>query len=64
MRKDKSGTKAGRRDFLKLASVGAVAAGVAGVAGREAAAESETETKGAGYRLTHHVKKVYELARF
>ena len=64
MRKDTNKTKPGRRDFLKLASIGAVAAGVAGVTGPEAKAEAEAEAKGSGYRLTHHVKKVYELARF
>ncbi len=65
MRKDTDRTKPGRRDFLKLASIGAVAAGVAGVAGRKAEAEPDAGTAGSGsYRLTHHVKKVYELARF
>ncbi len=64
MRKDTSRTKPGRRDFLKLASIGAVAAGVAGVTGREVVAEPDTGTRHSGYRLTHHVKKVYELARF
>ncbi len=64
MRKDSSRTKPGRRDFLKLASIGAVAAGVAGVAGRKAEAEPDAGAQRSGYRLTHHVKKVYELARF
>ncbi len=64
MRKDTNKAKPGRRDFLKLASIGAVAAGVAGVTGQKAEAKPDAEEKRSGYRLTHHVKKVYELARF
>jgi hypothetical protein len=53
--------KAGRRrQFLKLASLGAV---VAGQSQRPAQA-AEPETEGKGYRETEHVRKVYELARF
>ena len=52
-----------RRDFLKLASVGATAAGAAAVAGggAEAADKSATEL---GYRETDHVKKYLESCRF
>jgi hypothetical protein len=60
--------EAGRRGFLKLASLGAAAgaAGVAATGGAPAAAASEAAppTGRRGYRETPHVKKVYELARF
>ena len=57
--------KAGRRDFLKLASLGAVAGGVAMAAGQKAAeADEAVSDTSAGYRETEHVKKYYELARF
>ncbi len=57
--------KAGRRDFLKLASLGAVAGGVAMAAGQtRAEADEAVSDTSAGYRETEHVKKYYELARF
>jgi hypothetical protein len=57
--------KAGRRDFLKLASLGAVAGGVAMAAGQTSAeADEAVSDTSAGYRETEHVKKYYELARF
>jgi hypothetical protein len=66
MRRDQKEAKpAARRDFLKLASLGAVAGTVAAAAGAERTAEAaESQPGGKGYRETAHVKKVYELARF
>ena len=66
MSSDQDGKTAPRRQFLKLASLGAVAGTVAAAAGasdREAAAAAPEPT-GEGYRETAHVKRVYELARF
>ncbi|MDX1541879.1 MAG: twin-arginine translocation signal domain-containing protein [Geminicoccaceae bacterium] len=65
MRQDQETKAAKRRDFLKLAGVGA-AGGAATAAGAltqpvEAAAVSEPRS---GYRETEHVRKAYELARF
>ncbi|WP_346912827.1 twin-arginine translocation signal domain-containing protein [uncultured Roseibium sp.] len=53
----------GRRNFLKLASLGALASGATVVAGSAEAAEA-VEQGGSGYRETDHVKKAYETARF
>ena len=55
-----------RRDFLKLASIGAGSAALAAIAGgsEAEAAETATASTGRGYRETDHVKKVYALARF
>jgi hypothetical protein len=53
----------GRRDFLKLATLGAAAAPVAAVVG-SGTAEAASEPTARGYRETEHVRKVYELARF
>jgi nitrous oxide reductase len=68
MSSDQDAKAGGRRQFLKLASLGAVAGTVAAVTGQgERAAEAaapEPEPEGKGYRETAHVKKVYELARF
>lgn len=64
MRKDQEATTTKRRDFLRLASVGAVSGAAAAVVGApvaEAKIESETSV---GYRETAHVKQVYDLARF
>jgi hypothetical protein len=64
MTKDREAKTAKRRDFLKLASIGAAsgaAAAVVGAPDAEARVESETA---AGYRETPHVKQVYDLARF
>lgn len=57
--------KAGRREFLKLAGIGAVTGGAALAMGQEAAKADEalSETS-AGYRETEHVKTYYKLARF
>lgn len=56
----------GRRNFLKLASLGAVASTVTAVSGKAAEATEVVETTGreGGYRETPHVRKYYELARF
>jgi hypothetical protein len=66
MEREQQAKPAGRRNFLKLASVGAVAGTVAAAAGgraREAEA-AEPEARAKGYRETDHVRKFYELARF
>ncbi|MGI9434394.1 MAG: twin-arginine translocation signal domain-containing protein [Geminicoccaceae bacterium] len=64
MTKDQEKTVAKRRDFLKLASVGAVTGAAAAAIGAPPAdAKVESETA-AGYRETAHVKQVYDLARF
>jgi hypothetical protein len=56
----------GRREFLKLAGLGAAAGPVAAVAQAvpAAAAEPEPVADKRGYRETEHVRKVYEVARF
>lgn len=66
MTSDQDAKVAVRRQFLKLASLGAVAGTVAAAAGdgRSEAAAAEPEAQGKGYRETAHVKKAYELARF
>lgn len=62
-RQEKSGES--RRDFLRLASLGSVAAGAALVTGAEEAEAATAETaSGTGYRETPHVLKAYEAARF
>ncbi|SLN60466.1 ubiquinol-cytochrome c reductase iron-sulfur subunit N-terminal domain-containing protein [Oceanibacterium hippocampi] len=54
-----------RRDFLKLAALGATTGGVA-LATQAATVEAAVPVAGksAGYRETAHVKTYYELARF
>jgi hypothetical protein len=66
MSSDQDAKAGGRRQFLKLASLGAVAGTVAAVAGeaQNPAQAAEPEPQGRGYRETEHVRKVYELARF
>ena len=54
---------AGRRSFLKLASISAPAAAIAAAAG-EAEAATEAPAAGRGLRKTAHVKKYLETARF
>jgi hypothetical protein len=64
-RRTADGTGRDRRDFLKLAGLGAVTASagaVAGAAPADAAAKPAPPDR--GYRETEHVRKVYELARF
>ncbi|MEZ5933446.1 MAG: formate dehydrogenase [Alphaproteobacteria bacterium] len=54
-----------RRDFLKIASVGAASSAAAAALGTAASAEAATPSEtSAGYRETAHVKQAYELARF
>jgi nitrous oxide reductase len=73
MRKDQqeqTKPRGGRRDFLRLAGLGGVAAGAAALAGgapEAAAAEAGAagpRRGGTGYRETEHVRRYYELARF
>ena len=65
MAHDKSSTTA-RRNFLKLAGVGAAASTVAATAQVVPAVAAEAAPAAAkpGYRETEHVRKVYETARF
>lgn len=53
-----------RRGFLKLAGLGTVAGGAAVVTGGKVEAAEPVDTSSKGYRLTDHVKRVYEAARF
>lgn len=63
-RKDKV-SKSDRRDFLKLAGIGAVAGGAAVLGGpKKAEAAAVGAPSGRGYRETEHVKKFYRSARF
>ena len=64
MKKDQEAMGAKRREFLKLAGLGAVTGAAATVGAKPAAAEVEAEGRRGGYRETAHVKKAYELARF
>ena len=70
MSKEQEVRSAPRRDFLRLAGLGGVAAGAAALTGGTAeagAAAATTERPGGGetgYRETAHVKRFYELARF
>ncbi|WP_321341577.1 twin-arginine translocation signal domain-containing protein [Breoghania sp.] len=62
---DDSAARTDRRGFLKLASLGTLAGGAAALTGAEAgAAEIAEEGRPGGYRLTEHVKRAYETARF
>ncbi len=67
MKQQDQPVSAHRRDFLRVASVGAVAGAAMAVAGgSEAEAAEVTDTGGehAGYRETQHVKTFYKLARY
>ncbi len=61
-------TALARRDFFKVAGLGAGAAGAAAVVLRTTGAVAEQRPKGrssnGGYRETAHVKKFYDLARY
>lgn len=57
-------TVAGRRDFLKLATVGTVLGGAAIATGAAANAAAPSSADSSGYRETDHVKTYYKLARF
>jgi anaerobic selenocysteine-containing dehydrogenase len=63
---DQDGKAAARRQFLKLASLGAVAGTAAAAASLlpSPTTAAAPEPEGKGYRETAHVKRVYELARF
>ncbi len=61
---DTSKPKESRRNFLKLAGVGTLAAGATAVAGEAAQAADADLEAGDGYRETKHVKTYYALARF
>lgn len=56
----------GRREFLRLAGLGAAAGTVGAAVGVEpaVAAEAVVEPPNGGYRETAHVRQVYALARF
>lgn len=58
--------KADRRDFLKMASLGTIAAGatVLSSGNKLQAAEPETDQSKTGYQETEHVKAFYKSARF
>jgi hypothetical protein len=54
----------GRRDVLKLASLGSVAAAAVTIAGKGEAKAAEEPGRANGYRETDHVKRYYATARF
>lgn len=58
--------KADRRDFLKMASVGTIAAGATVLSSGDKlqAAEPEMDENKTGYQETEHVKAFYNSARF
>ncbi len=66
MKEKKQSAILGRRNFLKAAGATVGAAGIATVAltGAPTKSVAETKRKGAGYRETEHVRRVYALARF
>lgn len=67
MKQQDKPVSAHRRDFLRVASVGAVAGAAMAVAGggeAEAAEVVDTGSGHAGYRETQHVKTFYKLARY
>lgn len=63
MAKEEKGVE-GRRDFLKLASLGTVLGGAALATGGTAQASETVDETGSGYRETAHVKTYYESTRF
>ena len=66
MSEKKQASTATRREFFRLAGLGAGAAAVAGVTSGAASAAVEVRTgrrQDAGYRETDHVKQVYELSK-
>ena len=63
----KAVTSVGRRDFFRKAGLGVGALGVAsaGLSAKTTKAEvTGGAGKSAGYRVTAHVRKYYELAKF
>ena len=65
MKARKEKQQVARRDLLKIAGLGSVAgaAAIATAAGKAEAA-AVTNSKGAGYRETEHVRTYYDLAKF
>jgi nitrous oxide reductase len=55
-----------RREFFKAAGIGAAAAAVGAASGAASKPAQARETKGEaqGYRLTEHVKRYYDLAKY
>jgi hypothetical protein len=55
-----------RREFFRLAGLGAGAAAAAGLTSKAATAAEQVkrDDRGSGYQETAHVKTYYELARF
>lgn len=67
MKQQDKPVSAHRRDFLRVASVGAVAGAAMAVAGgseAEAADVADVSGDRTGYRETQHVKTFYKLARY
>lgn len=64
MNKQPEPTAAQRRDFLKLAGLGTLSGAAAAAVGATPAAAKDEPGARVGYRVTAHVEKVYELARF
>lgn len=61
----KSEIRSNRRDFLRLAGLGATAGAVAAATGAGTGEAEAAEPSGsAGYRETTHVKQYYKLASF
>lgn len=57
--------KSSRRDFFKLASVGAAGAAATALTGTAPEADAAESKPGhLGYQLTDHVKKAYQASRF
>ncbi len=54
----------GRRDFLKLASLGTVLGGAALVTGGNAQAAETQDGTNSGYRDSAHVRTYYDSTRF
>ena len=65
MSQEKDRVTADRRNFLKLASVGAVLGGAAAVTGAETAQAAEDKARDEGrYHESEHVRRYYDLARY
>jgi hypothetical protein len=65
MGEKKSELRSDRRDFLRLAGLGATAGAVAVATGASSEeAEAAESANSAGYRETAHVRQYYKLASF
>lgn len=66
MSKPREAGASSRREFFRLAGLGAGAAAAAGLTSKVATAAEpvKRDGRGAGYQETEHVKTYYELARF